>query len=716
MARCPNCGGDFQGNMPVCPFCGTDFRSYNAAPATPAVREKKSKAPYVVLFSLLGVLVALGVVACLLVFKSEPSHKKLFKYSYSQFTDELNRVIAADGTRAKLDPSRWKFNEADGVMEYIDKDFSIFAKTEKSSDKNSKLEKLTITPASDESGRRITAQSIIALSGDGNEDEIADKLNDLYKDGGGSFGAYNTDVGYDKDDDAFIITPKPENNKTDSKTESSEKSDLESVAAPTTENDPEPEYSDFVSNYGYVIVGDTYIFTDGETISRRTKTSDDAKTVVKEQNNRHLLSNGSKIYYVAKDGKKFDMKSISISGKDDETLFSLDYEMIPIHEYNNCLFYVRIGTETAEDYSFWKYDLIDKETKEFKNVYFTNGNYVISDNVMYCSNHYHSISSSENITAYTFNFDTEEWTKALDNCVIKSFSYMKGINSPFFETYSFETNKKDVKLKDHYLYTLEKGKLNKLAELPENAYMSAVSLSSNQAIICQTTGDNTYYLFDISNSKSKELLSAGAKEQVGTFTDYKNPDDMYLFTYSSKKSNVTIKSLYKVENGELVSYEPEKGFAGEYLSPFVSDGYLMDCSGEAQKLAPVSEAVEPSASYADSDYSGYIGTWYKDLGNSAGYSAVIGSVEGDKIKFNVSFSTSRAAHLVISDTIEGTIVNGKVDFTYKDSFLNTGSGTLELLGDHLHVNVKSNFDGNTAAMSYDADLYDHNDSVPPTFR
>lgn len=116
---------------------------------------------------------------------------------------------------------------------------------------------------------------------------------------------------------------------------------------------------------------------------------------------------------------------------------------------------------------------------------------------------------------------------------------------------------------------------------------------------------------------------------------------------------------------------------------------------------------------ADKDYSDYIGTWSESLQKGGSRSVVIRSVDGNTVSFTVSTVYPNATRLVGSNEISGEIVNGAVDFSYSDSFNNTGVGTLLFCDGYVHVTVTSNYDGSGAYLNFDSDLKEHSDYTGP---
>ena len=116
---------------------------------------------------------------------------------------------------------------------------------------------------------------------------------------------------------------------------------------------------------------------------------------------------------------------------------------------------------------------------------------------------------------------------------------------------------------------------------------------------------------------------------------------------------------------------------------------------------------------AEKDYSDYIGTWSESLQKGGRHSVVIHSINGNTVSFTVSTVYPNAARLVGSNEISGEIVNGAVDFSYSDSFNNTGSGTLLFCDGYVHVTVTSNFDGSEAYLNFDSDLKEHSSHTGP---
>ena len=733
MAVCPNCGYQSQGDPPVCVNCGARFRPYGVPYPEPVPAnispKKKSKTPYIILFSLLGVLVVMAVAACVMMLNSPRKHKKAPEYSCAQFTDEFNRVNADEEDAVQLDPEGWTVNEEQQSYEYNGDDFKIIAATDEPSNEDAKISSVAISPTTTKQGEQAATQSVMVFEEGKTQDEIEEDMKRL-KNGETDKVVYdNTEITYDPETDSVVITPHGgESSDTNSDTEKSENAPV----GDDIDNKP-PEYSDFVSGNGFVKAGGKYIFSDGKTICYKTNIADSAQTVKDVNNTGWLLSNGETLYYAEKTDSGYAMCSVDIDGKNAKTLFTENEEIYPIHVVHKCLYYLK------DSQTFIKYDLTDNTSSVIKDVSFSPNYYVVENDALYCSASWKSFQERNSVTVQYFNFDTEDHKVLISGCTATRFDYMPGNGHPHFNAYQF-VDDSEAHYSEQYICTPVNGKLIKSEKLPDHSEAIAVSPASGVAVLCgrfNGAKEKRFYWWDPTTGKADLLLTETDDDiRVVAVCDTDYPDDIYLygFTYDGTKG-YEAKYFYKASKGILKAYELEDN-ATKVGILTIAHGYLVDKKMIPHKLTekkesptePTAEStVEPSTASATeaytvpseqptektsdrfepNDYGEYVGTWKKDGMARSSKSVVITSVDGNKIVFCVRYVLAGGVKSVYTEEISATIVDGKADFTYTDNYGNTGSGTLELLDDHVRISISSNGENRLKCLSFEEDLYEY---------
>ena len=80
--------------------------------------QKKRKGLIVALVIILCLAVAAAGVASYFLFFKGSSAPDSFDYNCAKLTDELNRVLEAEGSSTKLSLNKWKYNQAEPAFEY----------------------------------------------------------------------------------------------------------------------------------------------------------------------------------------------------------------------------------------------------------------------------------------------------------------------------------------------------------------------------------------------------------------------------------------------------------------------------------------------------------------------------------------------------------------------------------------------------------------------
>ena len=164
MSYCGKCGTRIPDGETVCDKCTAP----NIAPKQPPKNNRKKL--LIILFSLIGVLVALGVViAVLLINKSKPE-VNTFDFTCSQYTAEMNRILGEN----KLDENKWVVNEVSAV--YTGPGYKIDLKTDKDSEK---VTEIGISPAGEEDAAKMAAVTIMAAEPGTDQKTVLSELADL---------------------------------------------------------------------------------------------------------------------------------------------------------------------------------------------------------------------------------------------------------------------------------------------------------------------------------------------------------------------------------------------------------------------------------------------------------------------------------------------------------------------------------------------------------
>ena len=728
MAICKNCGLQSEHDAGFCPRCGSQLTpDWHSIPyqqpyqPAPQPQPKRGKAPYIVLFSLIGVLLIMAGVACFMIFNSEPARPKLFHYSCEDFTNELNKSLAADSTFGfQINSDKWVPNDDEKCMEYTENGMNIKIKTEKENDVKSKIEQIRIANATQEKSRRMAALSVAALKSNNKKTDdterksIEEKLKKLTDGTSEKEVVDDSQITYDKDKGEFVIEPAHDDTDDTKPQEDSKSGD--GVAATKPVNS-EPEYSGYIAGNGYVSVGDAIICADGEKITYK-KTIDDApKTIATGHSDGKVLTDGKTVYFVQFD--KYTPKEYKILYKninDDETLElkSFDSPVVLLHYYNDCLYYA-LQDKGVMEYHLYKYDTLEAKAEMIKAVSFSPYSVAVKDNMMYYSMVPGGVGFMKSIHTYSFNFDTEEVKKEKEACQVIREGLAKGLGNPVLNSY---TDDSMGNLSNHYLYTMKDGKPEKSKEIIGKKQPRVASPTSDKAILVGFGNNNAntgVYLFDRATGDEKTVYTAdlsGGRDIFATF-DLKHPDIFYIACCDTNGRDVAkVVELYQVTDSGVKKCSTDATIELRLNIFAVSDGKILDYNYKTHKInTGDSVAEQPSTAASAKDYSGYVGTWYKELPNAASHFVVIKSVEGSTISFTVNTVFPRASRVSLSKPITGEIVDGKVEFEYKDSFDNTGSGTLELGDGYVSADVKSNKDGMGSFIEYNEKFTVHNDNT-----
>lgn len=718
MAFCNYCGFE-NGNAPICQRCGAPVQRYAAPPPMqPPQPPKRSRAPYIVLFSLLGVLLILGGVACFMIFKSEGPRPRVFDYSCADFTEELNRVASGNSADSlKLDPKKWVTNGTDDGFVYRESDFTIDVSTGSTDDRAAKIRALRVGPAGNERAAKIAALSVLTIDDSQTAESVERDLEDLRNRKTEKLEYNNVEVGYDGEEDRFNVTPgEPNEQPTETK-----KPDSERVAETKPEN-AEPVYSDFVAGRTMIIAGGKYIFSDGKTICFRSEITGADTKIIDARNNGQLLSDGTTLFYVEigeKESEGGKICSVKLDGSEQKTLVTYtDATSYLVHRYGDCLYYLLQGAKQVDDEHFYKFDFYDNSETELKNVVYSPYYCLVSKNEMYTCVKPHAIMEADSFPVSKFNFDTEEVTEVLADAQVFRESGILTTETPCFVSGKAKVTGGRAVYKDHYIYTVEDGKLKKSAELPEADKVMQANPTGGTALLGLDSDDyvsKTLRAFDKKTGEVRELATLGNRDSsVNAVVDLARPGDIYVTVTvrMTEAQKSFLKELYRftgdrLEPCDIGDEETEVSFTGL----IVADGHFLGADFKphpvkAAKAEETSAPVTKSGGSAADDYSKYIGSWKKQ-GESGELKKVdITKTEGDSLSFKVTHVYPNARRIVETEEITGKVREGKVEFTYRDSFNNTGSGTLELKDGCVHIKTTSNGESPLAWLILDDDLRD----------
>ena len=218
MINCKKCGAPVPDGAPVCPNC----RAQDYAPQPPKNNRKKL---LIILFSLIGVLVALGIViAVLLINKSKPE-VNTFDFTCSQYTVEMNRILGEN----KLDENKWVVNEASAV--YTGPGYQIDLKTDKDSEK---VTEIGISPAGEEDAAKMAAASIMVAEPEIDQKTALSELAELSEKKQDEIISVETVVKIDEEKESYVITPRPK----DKPAKKSTPDEIATTTAPPTTIQP----------------------------------------------------------------------------------------------------------------------------------------------------------------------------------------------------------------------------------------------------------------------------------------------------------------------------------------------------------------------------------------------------------------------------------------------------------------------------------------------
>ena len=199
MKFCEGCQHRVADDVDVCPYCGFQYRQPKGRksrrtsrdhektryaseavtrrepyipPSVPQNQPKKKKSKkglLIVLFSLIAVMIGLGVVLTVMIM----NHKKpkTFDYNCAEYTAEMNRI-----TGNKLDQNKWvEYKNKEGYK-YSDKNYAIDLSTDKDTQK---INSITVGPSDKEDGVKMAAASMMTVEPDLKQDKAMSQLADI---------------------------------------------------------------------------------------------------------------------------------------------------------------------------------------------------------------------------------------------------------------------------------------------------------------------------------------------------------------------------------------------------------------------------------------------------------------------------------------------------------------------------------------------------------
>ena len=171
--------------------------------------KKNSRKPLlIVLFSLIGVLVVLGIVFLILFLSKSSAKAKTFDMTCSQYTAEMNRIMGEN----KLKEDKWKITEANAA--YVDEGYKIDLDLDKDSQK---IKSIKVGSTDSEEAAKIAAVSIMTVEPDADQDSSLKELAEL-KEGTEEIVKEETVVYIDETEKEYVIEPKPDDKKPQEKT------------------------------------------------------------------------------------------------------------------------------------------------------------------------------------------------------------------------------------------------------------------------------------------------------------------------------------------------------------------------------------------------------------------------------------------------------------------------------------------------------------------
>ena len=186
-------------------------------------RERQERNPrkplLIVLFSLIGVLVVLGIVFLILFLSKSSAKAKTFDMTCSQYTAEMNRIMGEN----KLKEDKWKITEANAA--YVDEGYKIDLDLDKDSQK---IKSIKVGSTDSEEAAKIAAVSIMTVEPDADQESSLRELAEVKEAPEKEIVKEKTVVYIDETEKEYVIEPKPDDKtpqeKTDATTASSQAS------------------------------------------------------------------------------------------------------------------------------------------------------------------------------------------------------------------------------------------------------------------------------------------------------------------------------------------------------------------------------------------------------------------------------------------------------------------------------------------------------------
>ncbi len=659
-------------------------------------KTKKSKAPLVVLISLLVILLIIGGLAYYLLTRNNGDKDDMtFELTCAEFTTKmnLNRSATPDEVSG-LDVAKWTLNQSHTSLEYVGGGFTMKAKTVKNGDVNSKMKELRVGPTDTETGVNMVALSIVTLEDSLERDAAMRAMSDVKSKVKDKISYENVAFTYDRDKDEFVMIPSKGAKYVANKSATSDE-----PAFPAVSGTP-------VSGSGIIKAGGQYFVADVEGIKSRQSVTDKSRVVIADKNNGQLLSNGETIFYIREEKNKSHVCSVKADGTQNQTLFSLNGKVTPIHLYNDCLYYVCENKNSPGGYDFCRYSLTTKETKQYKDISFDPDKAVVSGDIMYCSKAPDVNDEDRKNTVCKFDFASEKYTEEIENCSVSPHGYFNGSGNPCFD--SFIVNGEDETLSEHFLYTAVDGELKKSPEIEVTATLIIASPATDKAILKDTYTGEEYYIFDRKTGDCKPLDLPKAEEGYYTFTfDKAKPENLYAVYQQGSGNNCKIKKLWLISGDKPTNCAVNSSINCK-VDCVITDGYVLDANYNSYPIKITDRNRTVPQTTTAGDYEKYLGTWSDNVQGNVGHQVKITSVSGNHITFSVTANYIMVSREETAENIEVDMNNGKGDFSYTDNSGNSGTGTLTLDGGAVHMRIGSeNNSGDGMGIDFEADLTDY---------
>ena len=245
MKKCDSCGHIIADNVDRCPYCGLEYRPARTRSKTENRTDGKSKKPLIILFVLLGVLVALGITAMILFLSQNKVKGKTFDFDCSGYTDQMNRILGGEN---KLDKNKWVENKQKNSYSYDGDDYSIELGADKESQK---INKISVGPSDGETGVKMAAASMMSVDSKLTQKQALEELADI-KEGKKDRAVINNSVTtLDNSKNRVEIEPLTEENKnvitSPQTTAVTEKATEATEAAQTTQAETEQETTEEIT-------------------------------------------------------------------------------------------------------------------------------------------------------------------------------------------------------------------------------------------------------------------------------------------------------------------------------------------------------------------------------------------------------------------------------------------------------------------------------------